>query len=93
MNVDYQKYYPMLYVDHTHTTNDPPNSAPPDPENTDTQTSLERVRFPKPPDRCNLRTLPLGQRNPIKEFFRLFSLFPAHNDTVQHAHSWASPHD
>jgi hypothetical protein len=60
MNVDYQKYYPMLYVDHTHTTNDPPNSVPPDPENTDTQTSLERVRYPNPPDRCNLRTLPLG---------------------------------
>ena len=77
----------------THTTNDPPNSASPDPENTDTQTSLERVRFPKSPDRCNLRTLPLGQRNPIKEFFRFFSLFPADNDTIQHAHFWASPHD
>jgi len=61
MNVDSQKYYPMLYVDHTHTTNDPPNSASPDPENTDTRSSLERDRLQvSRPDQCNLRTLPLG---------------------------------
>jgi hypothetical protein len=38
MNVDYQKYYPMLYVDHTPTQQTTHRTLRlPDPENTDTQ--------------------------------------------------------
>ena len=61
MNVDCQKYYTMPYVDHTPSQQTTHQTLRlPDPENTDTQTSLERVHLPKPPARCILRTLPLG---------------------------------
>jgi hypothetical protein len=86
-----KKNYPILYVDHTHSTNDAHIPAPPPfPETTDTPTGRDPDPDPEP---YYHRTLPLGMRDSFKELFGFFSFLPADDDTIQHAHSGASSHD